>query len=54
VAYDVPGVADAIENGINRLKVKDGDRGALTDAALEILKNPQKWWSSSVEVAKKY
>jgi len=54
VAYDVPGVADSIENGINGLKVKDGDRGALTDAALEILQNPQKWWSSSIEVAKKY
>ena len=54
VAYYVPGVADAIENGINGLKVKDGDRGALTDAALEMLQNPQKWWSSSVEVAKKY
>jgi len=54
VAYDVPGVADSIENGINGLKVKDGDRSALTDAALEILQNPQRWWSSSMEVAKKY
>jgi glycosyltransferase involved in cell wall biosynthesis len=54
VAYDVPGVADAIENGINGLKVKDGDRRSLADAALEILQNPQRWWSSSIEVAKKY
>jgi len=53
-AYDVPGVADAIENGINGLKVKDGERRSLTDAALEILQNPQRWWSSSMEVAKKY
>lgn len=54
VAYDVPGVANAIETGINGLKVKDGDRTALTNSALEIMQNPQKWWSSSVEVAKKY
>ena len=54
VAYAVPGVADAIEDGINGLKVKNGDRGALTQAALSILSNPEKWWSSSVEVAKKY
>ena len=54
VAYNVPGVVDAIENGINGLKVKDGDRDALAEAALEILNDPKKWWSSSVEVAKKY
>ena len=54
VAYAVPGVVDAIEDGINGLKVKNGDRGALTKAALSILNNPEKWWSSSVEVAKKY
>ena len=54
VAYDVPGVANAIETGINGLKVKDGDRDALAEAALEILNDPKKWWSSSVEVAKKY
>ena len=54
VAYDVPGVANAIETGINGLKVKDGDRDALAEAAYEILNDPKKWWSSSVEVAKKY
>ena len=54
VAYEVPGVEDAIENGFNGLKTKDGDRGALTEAALSILTNPEKWWSSSLEVAKKY
>ena len=54
VAYEVPGVADAIENGLNGLKIKDGDRGALTEAALLILTNPEKWWSSSLESAKKY
>jgi len=54
VAYNVPGVVDSIENGINGLKVKDGDRDALARSALEILTNPQKWWSSSIEVAKKY
>ena len=54
VAYEVPGVEDAIENGLNGLKIKDGDREALSEAALSILTNPEKWWSSSLEVAKKY
>ncbi len=54
VAYNVPGVVDTIENGINGLRVKDGDKEALAEAALEILNDPNKWWSSSVEVAAKY
>ena len=54
VAYNVPGVVDTIENGINGLKVKDGDIDALTNAAIEILNDPKKWWPSSVEIAKKY
>ena len=54
LAYDAPGVSDVIENGLNGLKVKDGDREALSEAALSILINPDKWWSSSLEVAKKY
>lgn len=54
VAYDVPGVRDVVEDGVNGIKVKDGDRETLTDAALSILRNPEKWWSSSVEVARRY
>ena len=54
VAYEVPGVSDVIENGLNGLKIKDGDREALSEAALSILTNPEKWWSSSLEGAKKY
>ena len=54
VAYDVPGVCDAVEDGLNGIKVKNGNREALSKAALEILRNPQKWWLSSIEVAKKY
>ena len=54
VAYNVPGVVDTIENGINGLKVKDGDREALAEAAYKIHNDPKKWWSSSVEVAAKY
>ena len=54
VAYEVPGVRDAIVNGINGIKVDDGNLDALTDAALSILRNPEKWWSSSVRMAKKY
>ena len=54
VAYDVPGVRDAIEDGINGIKIRDRDRKGLLDAAFSILTDPQNWWSSSVEVAKKY
>ena len=54
VAYEVPGVEDAVENGLNGLKIKNGDREALSEAALSILSNPEKWWSSSLDVAKKY
>ena len=54
VAYGVPGVRDAVEDGLNGMKVEDGNRDALADAAFSILKNPERWWSSSVEVAKKY
>lgn len=54
VAYCVPGVVDVVENGLNGIKVKDGDRDALIHAATKILKAPEKWWSSSVKVAEKY
>ncbi len=54
VAYDVPGVRDTVENGLNGIKVRDGDRKGLSDAAFLILSDPEKWWSSSIEVAKKY
>ena len=54
VAYEVPGVSDVIENGLNGLKIKNGDREALSEAALSILTDPERWWSSSVEVAQKY
>ena len=54
VAYRVPGVSESIEYGVNGITVEDGDRIALVAAAKNILNNPQRWWSSSVEVAKKY
>ncbi|MEM0135337.1 MAG: glycosyltransferase family 4 protein [Thermoplasmatales archaeon] len=54
VAYSVPGVVEAIEDGINGIKVKDGDRKALTDGAMKILSSPEKWWSSSLKVREKY
>lgn len=54
VAYEVPGVRDAIEDGINGVKVRNGDRKGLSDAAFSILSNPERWWSSSIEVSKKY
>lgn len=54
VAYEVPGVVDTIENEINGIKVKDGTQNALLEAATKILKNPERWWSSSIKVAEKY
>jgi glycosyltransferase involved in cell wall biosynthesis len=54
VAYDVPGVKDAIEDGRNGIKVIDGNRRLLSEAAYSILRNPKRWWSMSVDVAKKY
>ena len=54
VAYDVPGVTDAIEQGLNGIKVEDGNRRGLADAALSILSDPERWWSSSTVVAEKY
>ncbi len=54
VAYDVPGVRDAVEDEMNGIKVRDSDRKGLSDAAFSILSNPGRWWSSSIEVANKY
>jgi glycosyltransferase involved in cell wall biosynthesis len=54
VAYDVPGVRDAVEDGRNGIKVKDGNMEALAEAAFSIMSDPERWWSSSIEVARKY
>jgi len=54
VAYDVPGVSDTVEEGRNGIRVRDGDARALAEAALRILRNPERWWRSSPEVAAKY
>ena len=54
VAFDVPGVSESVENGFNGITVENGNRKALVSAALEIMKRPEKWWISSVKVAKKY
>jgi hypothetical protein len=54
VAFNVPGVRDVIEDEMNGIKVKDGDRKALLEAAFKILSNPKRWCSSSIEVAKRY
>ena len=53
-AYEVPGVVETIENGVNGLKVKDGDREALIEAVFKILVNPKDLWSSSVKFAEEY
>ncbi|MEM4090803.1 MAG: glycosyltransferase [Thermoplasmatales archaeon] len=54
VAYSVPSVVDAIEDCINGIKLKDGDRKALTDAAMKILSSPETWWVSCVKIGEKY
>ena len=54
VAYDVPGVRDAIEQRLNGILVKDGDRDGLLLACIEILRDPFIWSQSSREIAKKY
>ena len=54
VAYDVPGVREAVEDGINGIKVRNADRKELSEAAFKILNEPERWWSSSTVVAKKY
>ncbi|WMT49136.1 MAG: glycosyltransferase family 4 protein [Thermoplasmatales archaeon] len=54
VAYDVPGVHDSVQEGMNGIRVNDGDRSALVEASYKILKSPEKWWASSIEVAKNY
>ncbi len=54
VAYDVPGVSDAVEEGRNGIRVRDGDARTLAEAALRILRDPDGWWRSSPEVAAKY
>lgn len=54
VAYDVPGVRDVIEDRLNGIKVRYGARKVFADAAFSILSEPENWWLSSIEVAKKY
>ena len=54
IAFKVPGVSDSLENGFNGITVENYDRKALADAAFSILKDPERWWSSSVKVARKY
>jgi glycosyltransferase involved in cell wall biosynthesis len=54
VAYDVPGIADSVEDGGSGIKVSNGDREALADAVFSILRSPERWWASSKETAKKY
>ena len=54
VAYSVPGVVDAIEDGMNGIKVRDNDIDAFVNAVLKILKDPKPLWESSRKVALKY
>ena len=55
VAYDVNGVNEAIENGVNGILVEDGNRNEMASAISKILDGYSgNWVSSSSKVAKKY
>ncbi len=54
VGYDVPGVSESIVMGLNGLKVRDGDRTALCEAAERVLGNPGPFCKTSLEVAREY
>lgn len=54
VAYNVPGVSESVEIGMNGLMVPDGDRNALREGALTILSDHESWSLKSIDVAKKY
>ena len=43
-----------MENGFNGITVEDENRKVLVGVALNILRDPQNWWASSVEMANKY
>ena len=42
VAYGVPGVAKSIEDCMNGIKVKEGDRDALFGAVEKVISEPEK------------
>lgn len=54
VAYRVPGVDGTIDEGLNGIKVYDGDRDALIQSSIEIIRSPEKWWESSPRAVEKY
>lgn len=55
IAYDVPGVNEAIIDGSNGILVENGNRNEMLKALLRILQGyPDDWASRSTEVAKKY
>ena len=55
VAYNVPGVSEVVEHGINGMLVPDGDVKSMTEAVLEIMSsNTEEWASRSRSAAKKY
>lgn len=54
LAYDVPGVSEAVENGINGLKVKDKDRKSLRSNARKIIDTKGEWIKMSREMSIKY
>ncbi len=55
VAYDVPGVSEVVERGINGVLVSDGDTKSMTEAVLEIMSsNIEEWALRSRDAARKY
>lgn len=54
VAYNVPGVEEAIEDGWNGIKVANNERRILADAADNLIKGYVKWSKSSRKLAERY
>ena len=55
VAYKVPGVTEAMEDGKNGKLVEDGNRGQMAESIRNIMDQyPGSWVSSSIGPARKY
>ncbi len=55
VAYDVPGVNEAVENGKNGILCSDGDREEMLQAIFKIIDgSANEWTANSIQTVRKY
>ena len=54
IAYDVPDVSESVTNGLNGLNVPDGDREALKNVAMIVLRDHESWSAMALEVSRNY